>query len=70
VTDRILSLADLRKISGLHQPAAIERWMRREGIAFKSSANGPWTTIDAVNAALGAGAATTATDDGYGAEVA
>lgn len=70
MTDGILRLADLRAISGLHKPAAIERWLRREGIAFKSSPAGPWTTLAAVNAALGALPKAPAADDGYGADVA
>jgi hypothetical protein len=70
VTDGILRLDDLRSISGLHQQGAIERWLRREGIAFKSSRLGPWTTVAAVNAALGALPKPAAADEGYGAEVA
>jgi len=70
MTDGVLTIAELRKISGKHQPSAVERWLRQQGIAYKLSASGPWTTIDAVNASLGAGAAKAGNDDGYAADVA
>lgn len=43
----------LRVLSGKLTEAAVRRWARRQGIATKDGANGPWTTIQAVNASLG-----------------
>jgi hypothetical protein len=43
----------LRTLSGKRTEAAIRRWARRQGIAIKDGAEGPWTTIQAVNASLG-----------------
>lgn len=53
----ILQFDDLRKLSGLGeraQLATVERWAKREGILYKYDGNGGiWTTMDAMNAALG-----------------
>jgi hypothetical protein len=66
----ILLVDDLRRISGLVQHSAIERWLRDQGIPYKSSRLGPWTTREAVNASMPGLTAAVARDDGYGAEVA
>lgn len=44
---------DLCQMSGLSQAAAVRRWASEQGIATKDGAKGPWTTIEAINAALG-----------------
>ena len=43
----------LRTLSGKRTESAVRRWARRQGIPTKDGANGPWTTIQAVNASLG-----------------
>jgi hypothetical protein len=43
----------LRKLSGKRTESAVRRWASRQGIPVKEGANGPWTTIQALNASLG-----------------
>ena len=43
----------LRVLSGKRTEAAVRRWASQQGIAIKNGADGPWTTIQAVNASLG-----------------
>ena len=57
----------LRKLSGKRTEAALRRWASRQGIPVKDGANGPWTTIEAVNASLGVAAA--GNDNVYGTEI-
>jgi hypothetical protein len=45
----------LRALTGYRSPAAVERWCQRHGVRYFPSRNGPWTTIAALNAALGIG---------------
>jgi hypothetical protein len=53
----ILEFDDLRKLSGLGeraQLATVERWATRAGIKYSYDGKGGiWTTMDAMNAALG-----------------
>lgn len=53
----ILQFDDLRKLSGLGeraQLATVERWAIRTGIKYNYDGKGGiWTTMDAMNAALG-----------------
>lgn len=53
----ILEFDDLRKLSGLGeraQLATVERWAKRAGIKYQyDGVGGIWTTMDAMNAALG-----------------
>lgn len=49
----ILDAAELRHISGKQTAAAVRRWASSQGIRIRDGDDGPWTTIDAVNAALG-----------------
>lgn len=70
--DGVLTFDDLRRISRLgaraHR-ATIERWLARSGIAYKfDGRGGVWTTQDAVNSALGIGAATDGAST-YGADI-
>lgn len=47
-------LQDLCKPGKKPKPLTVERWLRRQGIAFGEDAvNGLWTTVDALNVALG-----------------
>lgn len=53
IGERILEFADLQQLSGQAQRAAVERWARANGIAFGYNRTGIWSTVDALNAALG-----------------
>ncbi|MGE7139184.1 hypothetical protein ACQKIE_16275 [Luteibacter sp. NPDC031894] len=59
----IIDAAELRRLSGLQQPAAVKRWASTQGIRVRDGAEGPWTTVEAINAALGVGSA--GNDDAY-----
>jgi len=56
-SDRILTFDDLRRISRLGeraQLARVERWARMAKIRYQYDGNGGiWTTMDAMNAAVG-----------------
>ena len=43
----------LRALTGYQRAADIERWCDRHGVRYFRGRAGPWTTIDALNAALG-----------------
>ena len=53
----IIEFDDLCKISGLGERATratVERWAQRAGICYRYDGRGGiWTTLDAINAALG-----------------
>lgn len=58
LTDRIVRFAALQRICSPDgpppRPATVRRWADKEGIRYKYDRNGGiWTTLDAVNAALG-----------------
>lgn len=57
IGNAILEFDDLRKLSGLGEHArmaTVARWAEKQGIRYKCDGHGGiWTTIDAVNAALG-----------------
>lgn len=59
----IIDAAELRRLSGLQQPAAVKRWASTQGIRTRDSAEGPWTTLEAINAAMGVESA--GNDDAY-----
>lgn len=59
----IIDAAELRRLSGFSQPAAVKRWASAQGIRVKDGAEGPWTTIEALNASMGVGSA--GNDDAY-----
>lgn len=52
---------DLQRISGYNRRADVERWATTNGVPFKYSRDGIWTTLEALNKALGL---TAANDDG------
>lgn len=54
MNDRIITLDELRRLTGYQRAGRIEQWLRERGIGFVSTPLGPVTTIDALNAALGA----------------
>lgn len=49
----IVPFTDLQAMSGYQRKADVIRWAERQGIRFKYSRDGIWTTPDALNAALG-----------------
>lgn len=48
-----LAPEDLERLTGYSRPSDIERWCDRNGVRYFRGRTGIWTTIDAVNAALG-----------------
>lgn len=63
----IIDAAELRRLSGLSQPAALKRWASNQGIPLADGADGPWTTLEAINKALGVSSA--ANDRTYSADI-
>jgi hypothetical protein len=60
---QVLTFEDLRNLCAPNGPSprlsTVERWARSQGIRYKYDCQGGiWTTIDALNAALGLHAAT------------
>lgn len=53
---QILRFEDLQLLSGKLRMAAVIRWAESQGIRYKYDAHGGiWTTLDALNFALGIG---------------
>ena len=50
-----LAPEDLERLTGYKQQADIEKWCQKNGIRVFRSRAGGWTTLEAVNAALGLG---------------
>ena len=63
----IVDAEELRRISGLVQAAAVKRWASAQGIRTCDGADGPWTTVEALNAALGLHGA--ANDKAYSTDI-
>lgn len=57
IAEHVLEFADLKRISGYNRRADVERWAEDNGIAVKPCRGGVWTTLEAVNVALGVAAA-------------
>lgn len=62
MTAQVLTFEDLRRLCRPEgpepRPATVVRWARAQGIRYKYDADGGiWTTVDALNAALGLQAA-------------
>lgn len=49
----IIDTEQLRYISGKRTPSAVRRWASARGIRVLDGNEGPWTTLDAINHALG-----------------
>jgi hypothetical protein len=62
----VLELEDLQRLSGKRRLAEVERYLTAQGIPFKRSKAGLWTTLEALNAALGVQLPPT-NDGAYGA---
>lgn len=54
---RVLEFSDLQKLSGFDRRADVERWAQGAGVPVKPCRGGVWTTVDALNRALGITAA-------------
>lgn len=50
---QVITYDNLQAMSGYQRKADVIRWAERQGIRFKYSRDGIWTTPDALNAALG-----------------
>lgn len=59
---RIYEFADLQRFTQYKRVADVEACLERQRIKFFHGRNGPWTTEDAINAALGI--SPTASNDG------
>lgn len=53
----LIDAETLRKLSGKRSSSAVRKWANRQGIKTLEGAEGPWTTTEAVNKALGVGSA-------------
>ncbi|WP_456953655.1 hypothetical protein [Lysobacter sp. HA35] len=62
----MLEFADLQRVSGYDRRADVERWARDIGLSVRPCRGGVWTTVEALNAALGLLASN---DDAYPAGV-
>jgi len=48
-----LAPEDLERLTGYQRQGDIEKWLRQNGVPFFRGRVGVWTTLDAVNQALG-----------------
>lgn len=48
-----VSPADLSELIGYQRQADVERWCEAQGVRFFRGKAGIWTTVEALNAALG-----------------
>ena len=48
-----LAPEDLERLTGYQRQGDIEKWLRQNGVPFFRGRAGVWTTLDAVNQALG-----------------
>jgi hypothetical protein len=53
----VLEFPDLQKLSGFSRRVDVERWASDNGVPVKPCRGGVWTTLDALNRALGVAAA-------------
>lgn len=49
----VINAQQLSELTGLKRPGDIARWCEKNGIKYFHSRAGIWTTLDALNAALG-----------------
>ncbi len=50
---KVLGADELKEITGYQRTSDVERCLESQGIRFFHGKNGPWTTIDLINAAKG-----------------
>lgn len=53
----VLEFSDLQRLSGFDRRADVERWAENAGVPVKPCRGGVWTTLAALNRALGLSAA-------------
>lgn len=53
----IVDAEQLRELSGKRTAAAVRKWAKARGVPVLDGDNGPFTTIEAMNLALGIGSA-------------
>lgn len=63
----IVEAEQLRKLSDTRTATTIKRWANQHGVRVLDGAEGPWTTIEALNAALGVRAAEN--DESYSPDI-
>jgi len=63
----IIDAEQLRTISGKRTAPALRRWAHKYGIRVLDGKEGPWTTVEAINQALGLGA--TASETAYAPDI-
>lgn len=51
----VMEFSDLQRLSGYERRADVERWAADNGLAVKPCRGGVWTTVPALNQALGLG---------------
>jgi hypothetical protein len=61
----IVDAVQLRSLSGKRTASAVRRWASAQGIRVRDGKDGPWTTVEALNAALGVDSAN---DEAYDPE--
>ena len=59
--DNLVSLAELKEITGYKTAPAVEQCLTKNGVRFLYGRHGIYTTIDAINAAMGISKDTTQT---------
>ena len=53
VIGSIVEFEDLKRLSGFERRSDVERWADEIGLPVKRCRGGIWTTVDALNTALG-----------------
>lgn len=64
----VVEFEDLQRLSGFNRRGDVERWAERAGVPVKPCRGGVWTTLTALNQALGVVPAVESSG-GYGPEV-
>lgn len=64
----ILPFADLQQATGYTRLADVERCLEKQGVRFLRGKDGIWTTLEAVNAAVGVRESSDASNDPYSPE--
>ncbi len=49
----VVSTEELKEITGFQRSGDVEKCLESQGIRFFHGKNGPWTTLDLINAAKG-----------------
>jgi hypothetical protein len=57
VNPHVVDAFQLRELSGKRTASAVRRWATKQGIRVRDGKEGPWTTVEALNEALGVSSA-------------